>query len=91
METYKSIQQAIFNNWFDGNCTTDIIHEWNVLFLPTIVNKLSFVVPNGEIKQNFETAVVLRKEYTTTVPQNDIFCCACLTKSSDTQLKIYIY
>ena len=68
METYKSIQQAIFNNWFDGNCTTDIIHEWNVLFLPTIVNKLSFVVPNGEIKQNFETAVVLRKEYTTTGP-----------------------
>ena len=30
-------------------------------FLSTIVNKLSFVVPNGEIKQNFETAVVLRK------------------------------
>ena len=48
-------------------------------------------MPNGEIKQNFETAVVLRKEYTTTVPQNAIFCCACLTKSSDTQLKIYIY
>ena len=51
METYKSIQQAIFNNWFDGNCTTDIIHEWNVLFLSTIVNKLSFVVPNGEINK----------------------------------------